>query len=218
MSLQYKAVLFDLDGTLLNSLEDLADATNAALTAFGLPVRTVDEVRQFVGNGVRLLMERAVPGGAQHPQFEEILAYFKEYYAAHCRVKTAPYPGILPLLDALAAAGAKTAVVSNKFDGAVKELALEYFGPRVALAVGEKPGVRKKPAPDAVLEALRQLEVAPGQAVYIGDSDVDVETARNAGLDGIGVSWGFRSRQVLEEAGAARIAADPAQLARMLGL
>ena len=111
MSLQYKAVLFDLDGTLLNSLEDLADATNAALTAFGLPVRTVDEVRQFVGNGVRLLMERAVPGGAQHPQFEEILAYFKEYYAAHCRVKTAPYPGILPLLDALAAAGAKTAVV-----------------------------------------------------------------------------------------------------------
>ncbi len=218
MAQRYDAVLFDLDGTLLNTLQDLADATNAALAAFGLPARTVDEVRRFVGNGVRLLMERAVPGGAQHPQFEAILACFKEYYAAHCRVNTAPYPGVLPLLEALQAAGVPAAVISNKFDGAVKQLAVAYFGPRVALAVGEKPGVRKKPAPDAVLEALRQLGVAPERAVYIGDSDVDVQTARNAGTDGIAVCWGFRSRQELEAAGAARIARSPEELAKMLGL
>ncbi len=218
MAQNYQAVLFDLDGTLLNTLQDLADATNAALAAFGLPVRTVDEVRRFVGNGVRLLMERAVPGGAQHPQFEEILAYFKEYYAAHCRVNTAPYPGVLPMLETLQAAGVPVAVISNKFDGAVKQLAAAYFGPRVALAVGEKPGVRKKPAPDAVLHALDQLGVAPQRAVYIGDSDVDVATARNAGTDGIAVCWGFRSRQELEAAGAARIAQSPEELLGMLGL
>ena len=218
MAQRYDAVLFDLDGTLLNTLQDLADATNAALAAYGLPVRTVDEVRRFVGNGVRLLMERAVPGGAQHPQFEAILAYFKEYYAAHCRVNTAPYPGVLPMLETLQAAGVPAAVISNKFDGAVKQLAAAYFGTRVALAVGEKPGVRKKPAPDAVLHALEQLGVAPQRAVYIGDSDVDVATARNAGTDGIAVCWGFRSRQELEEAGAARIARSPEELLRMLGL
>ena len=218
MAQNYQAVLFDLDGTLLNTLQDLADATNAALAAFGLPADTVDEVRRFVGNGVRLLMERAVPGGAQHPQFEEILAYFKEYYAAHCRVNTAPYPGVLPMLETLQAAGVPVAVISNKFDGAVKQLAAAYFGPRVALAVGEKPGVRKKPAPDAVLHALDQLGVAPQRAVYIGDSDVDVATARNAGTDGIAVCWGFRSRQELEAAGAARIAQSPEELLGMLRL
>lgn len=218
MALAYETVLFDLDGTLLDTLEDLADATNAALAAFGLPPRTVDEVRRFVGNGVRRLMERAVPGGAAHPRFEEILACFKEYYAAHCQEKTRPYPGILPLLERLQGAGAKVAVISNKFDGAVKQLADSYFGPRVDLAVGEKPGVRKKPAPDAVLEALRQLGARAETAVYIGDSDVDVATARNAGLAGIAVSWGFRSRQELEAAGAARIAPDPARLAALLGL
>lgn len=212
----YRAVIFDLDGTLLNTLDDLAASTNAALRQFGYPERTVEEVRRFVGNGVRLLMVRALPQGEETPRFEEILAYFRQHYAAHCREATAPYPGIPALLARLRERGVRVAVVSNKFDAAVKELCHAYFGGEVEVAVGESPAVAKKPAPDAVLAAMRELGVSPADAVYVGDSEVDVETARRAGLPCISVLWGFRDRAELVAHGATHFAPDAAALAALL--
>ncbi len=212
----YRAVIFDLDGTLLNTLDDLAASTNAALRQFGYPERTVEEVRRFVGNGVRLLMVRALPQGEETPRFEEILAYFRQHYAAHCREATAPYPGIPALLARLRERGVRVAVVSNKFDAAVKELCHAYFGGEVEVAVGESPAVAKKPAPDAVLAAMRELGVSPADAVYVGDSEVDVETARRAGLPCISVLWGFRDRAELVAHGATHFAPDTAALAALL--
>ncbi len=212
----YRAVIFDLDGTLLNTLDDLAASTNAALRQFGYPERTVEEVRRFVGNGVRLLMVRALPQGEETPRFEEILAYFRQHYAAHCREATAPYPGIPALLARLRERGVRVAVVSNKFDAAVKDLCHAYFGGEVEVAVGESPAVAKKPAPDAVLAAMRELGVSPADAVYVGDSEVDVETARRAGLPCISVLWGFRDRAELVAHGATHFAPDTAALAALL--
>lgn len=212
----YRAVIFDLDGTLLNTLDDLAASTNAALRQFGYPERTVEEVRRFVGNGVRLLMVRALPQGEETPRFEEILAYFRQHYAAHCREATAPYPGIPALLARLRERGVRVAVVSNKFDAAVKDLCHAYFGGEVEVAVGESPAVAKKPAPDAVLAAMRELGVSPADAVYVGDSEVDVETALRAGLPCISVLWGFRDRAELVAHGATHFAPDTAALAALL--
>ena len=197
-----KAAIWDLDGTLLNTLDDLAASTNAALAANGLPTHTTDEVRMFVGNGIGKLIERAVPNGRENPKFQAVYDAFVAHYGAHSRDHTKPYDGILPMLDALAAQGVKLAIVSNKIDFAVKELS--------------RPGRRRKPAPDSVLEAMRQLGVTRAETVYIGDSDVDVETARNAGVACCAVSWGFRSVQCLRDAGAARIAANPQELLAML--
>lgn len=212
----YRAVIFDLDGTLLNTLDDLAASTNAALRQFGYPERTVEEVRRFVGNGVRLLMVRALPQGEKTPRFEEILAYFRQHYAAHCREATAPYPGIPALLARLRERGVRVAVVSNKFDAAVKDLCRAYFGGEVEVAVGESPAVAKKPAPDAVLAAMRELGVSPADTVYVGDSEVDVETARRSGLPCISVLWGFRDRAELVAHGATHFAPDTAALAALL--
>lgn len=212
----YRAVIFDLDGTLLNTLDDLAASTNAALRQFGYPERTVEEVRRFVGNGVRLLMVRALPQGEETPRFEEILAYFRQHYAAHCREATAPYPGIPALLARLCERGVRVAVVSNKFDAAVKDLCHAYFGGEVEVAVGESPAVAKKPAPDAVLAAMRELGVSPADTVYVGDSEVDVETARRSGLPCISVLWGFRDRAELVAHGATHFAPDTAALAALL--
>ena len=212
----YRAVIFDLDGTLLNTLDDLAASTNAALRQFGYPERTVEEVRRFVGNGVRLLMVRALPQGEATPRFEEILAYFRQHYAAHCREATAPYPGIPALLARLRERGVRVAVVSNKFDAAVKDLCHAYFGGEVEVAVGESPAVAKKPAPDAVLAAMRELGVSPADTVYVGDSEVDVETARRAGVPCISVLWGFRDRAELVAHGATHFAPDTAALAALL--
>ncbi len=212
----YRAVIFDLDGTLLNTLDDLAASTNAALRQFGYPERTVEEVRRFVGNGVRLLMVRALPQGEETPRFEEILAYFRQHYAAHCREATAPYPGIPALLARLRERGVRVAVVSNKFDAAVKDLCHAYFGGEVEVAVGESPAVAKKPAPDAVLAAMRELGVSPADTVYVGDSEVDVETARRSGLPCISVLWGFRDRAELVAHGATHFAPDTAALAALL--
>ena len=231
MPLMYSAAIFDMDGTLLDTLDDLADATNATLSAYGFPARTREEVRLFVGNGVEKLMERALPDGQAtiaHRQdgssadFGTILADFKTRYAACCRDRTRPYPGIPELLADLRRAGIPVAVVSNKFDAAVKSLAAAYFGDLIPVAVGERAGVRKKPAPDTVFEAIRLLgipsadEQSGARPVYIGDSDVDIATAAAAGLPCISVTWGFRSRAFLLQHGASRFADSAAELERML--
>lgn len=208
----YQLAIFDLDGTLLDTLEDLAVSLNHALACHGLPLRTVDEVRSFVGNGIRMLIERAVPAGSTAADVEQVLQEFRAYYTRHSADQSRPYAGILPMLETLRKRGIAVAVVSNKSEDAVKALCRQYFGDRVDLALGDLPGRPRKPAPDAVLELLQRYQVQPADAVYIGDSEVDVQTARNAGLDGLAVSWGFRSRETLVQAGASRILSEPALL------
>ena len=198
----YTAAIFDLDGTLLDTLEDLYRATNLALDRHSLPRRTRDEVRMFVGNGVETLIRRAVPDGTDETMVEAVLSDFKATYAAICEDHTAPYDGIMELLAALRAGGIRVAVVSNKFDAATKKLCAKYFGDLIEIAVGERAGIRKKPAPDTVFEALSILGVTTGDAVYIGDSDVDIETAHAAGLPCISVTWGLRDEDFLLRHGA----------------
>lgn len=214
--MRYSVILFDLDGTILNTLDDLAASTNRALTKNGLPTRSTAEVRRFVGNGIRLLIERAVPSNTPLTLTDRVFDDFRADYAEHCADRTLPYDGIPELLRALRASGARTAVISNKADSAVQELIAHYFPGLFDAVVGERPGVRRKPAPDAVLEVLRTLSAAPADAVYIGDSEVDVETARNAGLPCIAVDWGFRSREILLQHGAQTIASSPAELLALL--
>lgn len=207
-----KAVIWDLDGTLLDTLGDLAASTNAALQKNGLPQRTVDEVRQFVGNGIGKLIERAVPAGYPAEDTKRVLEDFVAHYAQHSRDTTRPYDGVLPMLDALIAQGVRLGIVSNKIDFAVRELSAAYFGDRMQVAVGDDPSRRRKPAPDSVLEAMRLLGVTREETVYVGDSDVDVLTAHNAGVTCCAVSWGFRPEESLRAAGAEHIAATPEEL------
>lgn len=213
---KYQTVIFDMDGTLLNTLEDLTDATNYALRKMGMPERSLDEVRTFVGNGVQKLLERAVPGGLDNPQFEETFAEFKEYYSVHCNDKTGPYEGVLPLLRELKAEGYALAIVSNKLDAAVKDLAEGYFEGIVPVAIGEREGVAKKPAPDMVQIALKELGVSAETAVYVGDSEVDLMTAQNSGLPCITVLWGFRDEEFLRNQGAVNIARTPQEIKEFL--
>ncbi len=211
-----KAVVFDLDGTLLNTLDDLADSTNYALAQYGFPCRTLEEVRGFVGNGVRKLMERAVPDGISNACFEEVFACFKTYYVNHCMVRTGLYPGISGMLRTLKQEGYMLAIVSNKLQGGVDELYRHYFSDTVQVAVGERSGVARKPAPDMVRIALHELGVAPEEAVYVGDSDVDVATAANSGLPCISVLWGFRDRDFLIGHGASCFASVPSDIPSLL--
>ena len=213
--MEYKAYIFDLDGTLLDTLDDLAASTNFALRTHHMPEHGIDDVRRFVGNGVRKLMERAVPGGVANPLFEQALATFREHYTQHSLDTTRPYPGIIDLLQRLKASGKKVAVVSNKFDAATKALCQHFFASLVDVAIGESERVRKKPAPDTVMEALRLLEVEKEQAVYIGDSDVDIATARNSGIPCISVTWGFRDRTFLLGHGALILVENPAEIAQI---
>ena len=208
----YKTAVFDLDGTLLDTLEDLYLAVNRALSLHALPPRTRDEVRTFVGNGVELLIRRAVPAGTREEETLRVLADFKEIYAGICEEHTAPYAGIPDLLAALRSRGVRVAVVSNKFDEATKRLCARYFGDLVEVAVGERAGVRKKPAPDTVLEALRDLGAPLDSAVFIGDSDVDVATAAAAGMPCLSVTWGFRDEAFLVAHGARTLVHAPADL------
>lgn len=212
---KYKLVIFDLDGTILDTLDDLADSTNYALKSCGLPTRTVDEVRRFVGNGIHLLIERAVPAGTDPETVEEIFEVFKAYYKDHSADKTKPYDGICELMGQLREDGCKVAVLSNKADFAVQDLCRDYFSGLITYAAGEKEGIRRKPYPDAVFALLEACGVSAADAVYVGDSEVDIATAENAGLDGISVTWGFRSREWLEEHGA-KIFADTADELRKL--
>ena len=192
-----KGAIFDLDGTLLYTLEDLKDSVNYSLAKFGYPCRTLDEVRNFVGNGVKLLIERALPGGEKNSDFKECLTCFKEHYKKNMYNKTRLFDGIDEMLAELNSRGYKIAVVSNKFDAAVKELCEKYFCGKIEIAIGESEEVRKKPAPDSVLKAMEVLNCNPELTYYIGDSEVDIETAKNAGLKCISVSWGYMAPQLL---------------------
>ena len=209
----YNTFIFDLDGTLLDTLQDLANSVNYALRQHGMPEHSIDDIRRFVGNGVRLLMERAVPDGARNPQFEAAFATFRQHYMQHSLDTTRPYDGIPELIHELKARGCQMAVVSNKMMAATQELVRHFF-PEVEVAIGENEaaGIRRKPAPDTVDEALRQLGVTREGAVYVGDSDVDLQTARNSGLPCISVLWGFRDREFLLVHGATTLIERPEEL------
>lgn len=194
---KYKTVLFDLDGTLLDTLADLHSSMNRALTSYGFPPHTLDEVRSYVGNGILEYARRAVPAGTDEETLKKVLDAFKKDYKTHCSDETAPYLGVLTMLDELKARGIKTAIVSNKADFGVQLLTEEYFGDRVLVARGEREGIPKKPAPDMVKAVMRELNADPESTLYVGDSDVDFYTAVNAGIDVALVDWGFRDRMLL---------------------
>lgn len=212
----YKAIVFDLDGTLLDTLGDLANATNAALKEYGYPVRERAEIRNFVGNGAAKLLERA--SGVRGAACDRLLAYFKVYYGEHCKEETKPYDGIEELLHTLKERGIATAVVSNKPDYAVKLLAKEYFPAYMQAAVGEREadGIRKKPAPDSLFAVMEELGVKKAETLFVGDSEVDIQTAKNAGVDCVSVDWGFKDRAFLEENGATKIISRPSELLRCI--
>lgn len=216
MQRPYDTAIFDLDGTLLDTLQDLADSANHALQRCGYPARTTEEIRAFVGNGVGQLIHLAVPTQTPPEAEAECLSAFRSHYLTNMAHRTAPYPGILPLLEDLKGRGLHLAVVSNKFDGAVKALCRTYFEGRLTVAIGEADGVARKPAPDTVLRALDELGVGPERAVYIGDSDVDILTAQNSGLPCISVTWGFRDRAFLAAHGATVFADSPDVLGKIL--
>lgn len=209
-----KAVIFDLDGTLLNTLEDLTDSTNFALEYYKFPPRTVDEIRQFVGNGVKKLIERAIPDGLNNPYFENCLALFKKHYKKNMFNKTTGYDGISQMLDKLKSMGIKTAVVSNKFDNAVKVLCNKYFDGLIDFCAGENEqfGIRKKPAPDTVLKVLEKFNLSSDEAIYVGDSEVDIQTAKNADMDCISVLWGFKDKEFLLNNGAKILISKPDEI------
>lgn len=210
--MRFEIAVFDLDGTILDTLADLSASLNHALAQCGYPARTLDEARRFVGNGIHKLVERGVPAGTDEACTEAVFAAFKAYYALHSRDATRPYDGVPALLRRLKAGGMKLAVVSNKLDGAVKELCRYYYPGIFDTAVGEREGVRRKPAPDALFQVLDELDVPAERAVYIGDSDVDIQTAQNAHLPSISVAWGFRDEAFLRARGASVIVRTPAEL------
>lgn len=220
MKKKYKAVIFDLDGTLLDTLEDLTDSCNQALAGLGYPAHTVDEVRQFVGNGLGVMMERALPGGKSNPDYDKALDSMREIYSGNYQNKTKAYPGVLDLIERLKERGVKMAIVSNKPDAQVKELAALYFTSipeAAAIGENEAAGVRRKPFPDSVYTALKALGEDKETAVYVGDSDVDMATAKNSGLPCISVSWGFRTRGFLQEKGASPIVDRPEEILGLPG-
>lgn len=208
----YDTYVFDLDGTLLNTLDDLAASCNYALKQYGMPLKTVDEVRMMVGNGVKLLMIRAIPYGERNPQFEAAYQCFREHYLEHGLDTTAPYIGIDDMLQTLVSEGKRIAVVSNKFYEATQELVQHFFGNFIQVAIGERENIRKKPAPDTVCEALKQLGTTQTKTVYIGDSDVDIETAKNSKIPCLSVLWGFRDRDFLLQHGATELVETPSNI------
>ena len=210
----YTTYIFDLDGTLLDTLDDLAASVNYALRTHGMPGHSTDDVRRFVGNGVRKLMERAVPDGADNPRFDVAFATFRQHYMAHSLDTTRPYKGVPETLAALKARGCRLAVVSNKMMAATQSLCSHFFPDTIEVAIGEHEaeGIRKKPAPDTVIAALDALGVGKERAVYVGDSDVDIQTARNSGLPCISVLWGFRDRDFLKQHGAESFISTPSEL------
>ena len=203
--MKYKAVLFDMDGTVLNTLGDLAAAVNHTLREFSMPERSIAEVAAALGNGASYLIAHTVPDEMPKELTDKVLAAYAPYYDAHCDILTAPYDGIVPLMQKLRGRGVKLAVISNKQDTAVKPLAEKYFPGLLEIAVGESAEVRRKPNPDAVLAALRHIGVEREDAIYVGDTEVDLLTARNAGMECASVDWGFRTREQLVEIGAEHI-------------
>ena len=214
--MRYDSVIYDLDGTLLNTIDDLASAVNHAMRTFGYPEHSVAAVCRMVGNGMANLMHSALPADVSPERFDEALAAFKAHYALHSNDLTRPYPGICELLESLAQEGVKQAVVSNKGDPFVKELCSRYFGGCIALAVGEQPDVRRKPHPDSLLKVMAELGCEPGRTLYVGDSDVDILTASNAGVDCASVTWGFRPEEELAAAGASILIRQPDELRKLV--
>lgn len=203
--MKYKAVLFDMDGTVLDTLGDLAAAVNHSLREFSMPERSIAEVAAALSNGAAYLIAHTVPDGTPKELTDKVLAAYAPYYDAHCDILTGPYDGIVPLMEKLRDKGVKLAVISNKQDTAVKPLAEKYFPGLLEIAVGESAEVRRKPNPDAVLAALRHIGVEREDAIYVGDTEVDLQTARNAGMECASVDWGFRTREQLVEIGAEHI-------------
>lgn len=202
-------VLFDFDGTLLYTIPDLADAVNYALARYGYPTHDYPTVQSFVGNGVRLLVSRALPGGEENPDMERVFAAFGEYYDIHCLDKTAPYDGIMELLKALSKKGVKMAIVTNKYQAAAEELRAKFFGEYIPIIEGDVAGRERKPDPAPVRAALKALDAEGERAVYIGDTEVDMRTAQNSGIDFIAVAWGYRTMEQLEALGIEKIAMKP---------
>lgn len=214
--MRYELVIFDLDGTILDTLEDLTDSMNHALEKYGYPSRTIEEIRSFVGNGLMMLVCRAIAPETDEAMIQTVFTELKSYYKEHCADKTKPYDGMMELLEMLKKEGCRLAVVSNKADYAVQILCEQYFPGIFNMTVGEKENVRKKPAPDSVNAVLRELQTDKENAVYVGDSEVDIETAKNAGLDAVLVSWGFRDTEFLRERGAERLAGTIEELSLLL--
>ena len=214
--MRYKAVLFDMDGTVLDTLDDLADSVNRSLREFGLPEVSRFQVGQSLGNGAKYLIRHCLPEGSDEALCEQVLSFYKPWYDAHCRIKTKPYDGILPLMETLRADGVSQAIISNTPDSAVQELAEAFFPGLMDVVIGESPAVKRKPSPDTVLAAASQMGLMASDCVYIGDTEVDLETARNAGMDCIPVSWGFRTEEQLRAAGAEEIIRSPEELKKKL--
>ena len=214
--MRYKAVLFDMDGTVLDTLDDLADSVNRSLREFGLPEVSRFQVGQSLGNGAKYLIRHCLPEGSDEALCEQVLSFYKLWYDAHCRIKTKPYDGILQLMETLRADGVSQAIISNKPDSAVQELAEAFFPGLMDVVIGESPAVKRKPSPDTVLAAASQMGLMASDCVYIGDTEVDLETARNAGMDCIPVSWGFRTEEQLRAAGAEEIIRSPEELKKKL--
>lgn len=210
--MKYRLAVFDMDGTILDTLGDLTDSLNHVLTLHGMPQRGAGEVRLFMGNGIRRLVELGVPAGTDSQKTDAVFADFAEYYPEHCHEKTCAYDGIPELLLKLRENGVLTAVVSNKIDCAVQELCVKYFNGMFNAAVGEKEGIRKKPCPDSVNSVLKQLGVRREEAVYIGDTEVDIATAENSQMDCIAVDWGFRDREVLEKLSTGYLVSKPSEI------
>lgn len=216
MTQKTHTIIFDLDGTLLDTLKDLTNSVNYALTRYNLPVHSLDRVRQMVGNGIYVLFEQAIPLGRSFEKYEECVKTFQEHYELHKKDFTKPFPGIMELLESCCNKGYKMAVVSNKFDLAVKQLCEEFFSPYITTAIGESSRIARKPAPDTVFQAIKELDVSADTCIYVGDSDVDIATAKNAGIPCISVTWGFRSREFLTEHGASCFADTAGEILEMI--
>lgn len=214
--MKYEAVIFDFDGTLLYTVQDLADAVNYAVARRGYPTHSVRAIERMIGNGVNMLVSRALPRGFDTPEYERIMDDFRAFYRAHCQDNTRPYDGVPEMLARLRAEGRKLAIVTNKYQTAAELLRKQFFADSVELIVGDFEGRRRKPEPDGVLIALEKLGADPSRAVYVGDTEVDMQTAENAGLDCICVAWGYRTRQELERLGAPAIAENTQELLAML--
>ena len=214
--MKYKAVLFDMDGTTLNTLGDLTDAVNHTMRTFGLPELDENRCAHLLGNGARHLIRGAVPENITGEEFEKTLAFYVDYYDSHCRIKTAPYDGVIDAMNALKTQGIRMAVISNKPDGAVQQLSEEFFTGLLDISVGESERVRRKPNPDAVLWSISSLGLEKQDCVYVGDTEVDLKTAENAGIDSIAVTWGFRSVEELQAAGAKTIVSSASELLEKL--
>ena len=215
-SLTNKTVIFDLDGTLLYTLEDLKDSVNFALSKFNYPQKNLEEIRKFVGNGVKVLMELSIPQGENNKNFDECLAIFKTHYAQNMYNKTKPYDGIIEMLETLQQQGFRTAVVSNKFDLATKELCKKYFAEKIEIAIGESENIRKKPAPDSVFKVMEILNSNKNSTYFVGDSEVDIQTAQNANLKCISVTWGYKNEEFLLKNGAKFLANSPQEILKII--